>query len=194
MSADLTARQILLVDDDAGIIAGISLRLHAEGFTNVLVAGSGNEAIGLLRKHTPDLIITDLRMKNGNGLQFIDAVNATHWTSPSPPMILCISAFVPGDLTREEAFRRNIVSIFRKPFQMEELLTAIRLFLTWKARADFCEAPPVLDNLVLQHQDTLQRLRRSIGTLAERRADVRSLLRDLSEIGSTLAAMRTRHT
>ena len=57
---------VLVVDDDEGLRLLMAGALSAEGY-EVATAGSGAEALAWLEKHTPDLMLLDLKMKDVGG-------------------------------------------------------------------------------------------------------------------------------
>lgn len=64
----------MLVDDEKGVRNGIKAKIdwEAAGFTVALEASSGSEALQLLERHPlPDLIISDIRMPQMNGIELI---------------------------------------------------------------------------------------------------------------------------
>lgn len=63
--------KIILVDDDPMALEGISRMLHWERFGGQLMgcAVDGEEAIQLLEKHHPDVVISDIRMPGMDGLE-----------------------------------------------------------------------------------------------------------------------------
>jgi CheY-like chemotaxis protein len=77
--------KILVVDDSAidRRLAG-SLLETAAG-TTVLYAADGREAVGVVTKEGPDLVVTDLQMPGMNGLDLVDALRAL---SPAVPVVL----------------------------------------------------------------------------------------------------------
>ncbi len=68
---------VLVVDDDEDLREMIALVLLANGF-RVVGAADGVEAIGKLREGVmPSVILLDLRMPRMNGLEFLEALQAT---------------------------------------------------------------------------------------------------------------------
>ena len=65
--------RILVVDDDAGIRQVSKLLLASHGY-DVQTAGNGFEALVALRESSPDIIISDLKMPNMSGFEFLSAV------------------------------------------------------------------------------------------------------------------------
>ena len=66
--------KILLVDDDPAVLLTVGDRLRLEGY-EVLKAASGDQALGVLRSETPNLIILDITMPGMTGLAFLKKVS-----------------------------------------------------------------------------------------------------------------------
>ena len=64
---------IIYVDDDREVLQSFKIGLEDRGYTMV-TAESGEEGLELLKTHTPDLIIADLRMQPMNGFDFFQKV------------------------------------------------------------------------------------------------------------------------
>ena len=80
----MSARRILVVDDDANLLKLLALRLEKEGFA-VTEASSGEQALAKLSAEVPHLVITDMRMGGMDGLALFDAITRRH---PTLPVIL----------------------------------------------------------------------------------------------------------
>lgn len=59
---------LLLVDDDPGLLKLLGLRLTSEGYS-VVTAESGAEGLRVLNREKVDLVISDLRMDEMDGMQ-----------------------------------------------------------------------------------------------------------------------------
>ena len=66
----MAEKTLLLVDDDALIRRSLSTVLRLDGY-DVLEAASGAEALQVLDRATPDLVITDFNMPVLNGMQLL---------------------------------------------------------------------------------------------------------------------------
>jgi CheY-like chemotaxis protein len=64
---------ILYVDDEPDVLSSFKVGMEERGYV-VLAAESGAEALELLERNTPQVIITDLRMQPMNGFEFFQAV------------------------------------------------------------------------------------------------------------------------
>jgi len=76
---------ILLVEDDAGLVELITVNLEESGFS-VRSATSGAEALAHLEKQTPDLMLLDYSLPDMNGRELIETLNKQQ--TPPPPFII----------------------------------------------------------------------------------------------------------
>ena len=68
---------ILVVDDEHSMREFLEIMLHKEGY-QVATAAGGGEAIDILKKKDFDLVITDIRMKETDGLQVLKKCKEIH--------------------------------------------------------------------------------------------------------------------
>lgn len=115
--------RILVVDDDLSMREFLELMLLREGY-EVRVAPGGREALDLAAQTSFDLVITDIRMKNVDGIEVLKGVKAIH---PETVVIL-ISAFATVE-TAVTAMKEGAYDFIPKPFQIEELKGVIRVAL-----------------------------------------------------------------
>src|SRR5574343_1071311 len=64
---------VLLVDDEPAILSALRRLLRPDGY-NILTAESGREGLELLSEYPVDLVISDMRMPEMNGAQFLEKV------------------------------------------------------------------------------------------------------------------------
>lgn len=111
---------ILLVDDDAGMLQLLAMRLGALNYTT-RCANSGTEALQLIRQELPDVVITDLRMEEMNGLALFERI---HMDWPTLPVII-ITAH--GSIREAvEATQKGVFSFLTKPVDKDELVTTLK--------------------------------------------------------------------
>jgi DNA-binding response OmpR family regulator len=113
--------KILIVDDDPDIRQLLGHRLKARGYEAVF-AGDAIAAVNQARKEKPDLILLDLAMPAGDGYVVMERIKAMPALEGTP--VIIVSARDP--LSEEQRLLTSGAdAFFRKPFDYEELLTAI---------------------------------------------------------------------
>ena len=75
MSDELTPATILCVDDEPNILSALRRLFRPKGY-KVLVAESGKAGLELLQNEQVDLVISDMRMPEMDGAQFLEHVRA----------------------------------------------------------------------------------------------------------------------
>ena len=114
---------ILIVDDEAAFVELLSEHLGAIGF-KILKASDGHEALQVLKKQIPDLMLIDLQMPRLTGLEVVDVLARQ---DRLPPTIV-MSAY--GSLeTALQAVRLGALDFVSKPFRLAEAELKVRLAL-----------------------------------------------------------------
>lgn len=85
-------RSVLVVDDDPLILASVAAVLDAAGF-RVWTTDSGEEAVRLVERVRPDVVVTDLRMPGMDGLSLLDRL--AQRPGPLPATTIIYSAAPP---------------------------------------------------------------------------------------------------
>ncbi len=112
--------KILVVDDEENIRTIIKRAFQKEGFT-VTTASSGNEALKELEKSSFDLVITDLKMPDGDGISLLKHI---HSLSPDT-MVMVITAYASTE-SAVEAMKAGAIDYIVKPINIEELRIIVR--------------------------------------------------------------------
>lgn len=113
-----TAR-LLLVDDDPGLLTLLGMRLTSEGF-QVTTAASGPEALRQLDKEKVELVISDLRMDEMDGLTLFSEIQKRF--PGLPVIILTAHGSIPEAVA---ATQSGIFSFLTKPVDRDALYKAI---------------------------------------------------------------------
>lgn len=115
-------KSILIVEDDKYIINFISMALKKEGY-GYYVAKSVEEALSLFYANQPDLIILDLGLPDGDGMEVIKSVRAL---SDIPMIVVSARQEEQEKIQSLDAGADDYVT---KPFHMGELMARIRVGL-----------------------------------------------------------------
>ncbi len=116
--------QILVVDDDEGLLHLLKMRLSAEGFA-VTSCTTGHEAVVEAKKKMFDLAITDLRLRGEDGLDVTEELLRIH--PQLPVIILTAHGSIPNAV---EAMQRGAFGYLTKPFDDKELKATIEKALS----------------------------------------------------------------
>lgn len=111
---------VLVVDDEPALRKGLARVLRTRGYC-VLVAESAEEAIDVVKRSQPDVMLTDLRMAGAGGIELISAIREL---APDVRSIL-MSAFASADDYRR-ATELGAVTVLVKPFGPDDLVDAVR--------------------------------------------------------------------
>ncbi|MHC8352091.1 response regulator [Pseudomonas sp. RT4P38] len=68
---------VLVGDDHPVVRAAVKMVLKEEGFNQIYEASSGNEVLSIVREHSPDLVVLDLVMPGGDGLDVLARIQAS---------------------------------------------------------------------------------------------------------------------
>jgi len=112
--------KILVVDDERSMREFLEILLSKEGY-QVFLAGSGEEACRMLDQEHFDLLITDIKMKDING---IDVLKRAKEISPDS-IVIMISAFATAE-TAVEAMKEGAYDYIPKPFKVNEFKKIVR--------------------------------------------------------------------
>ena len=113
---------ILAVEDNPDMTAALKLALEMEGY-QVLVAADGLEALRILERVTPDLIIADIMMPRMNGYELYEATHQNEkWLSI--PFIFLTAKTDKKDIRLGKEMGADDYLV--KPVEQEDLLAAIR--------------------------------------------------------------------
>ena len=119
--------RILVVDDEASARSGLEKLLKHSGYL-VDTAGDGAEALRVAAEHPPDVVVTDLRMPEMDGMQLLAKL---HEQDPALP-ILVATAF--GDVASAvAAMRAGAQDYLTKPIDFDALAVAIERALERRA-------------------------------------------------------------
>lgn len=116
---------ILMVEDNEANQMLARVVLELEGF-EVEVADSGDEALKMLTRRTPDLILMDVQLPGRDGLSIARALKADPLTCAIPVVALTAHA-MEGD--REAAFAAGCAGYISKPIDTRAFPGAVRRFL-----------------------------------------------------------------
>jgi len=130
-------RNILVVDDEAQITRVLKTSLSAQGY-GIRTASDGMQALLEMKTWFPDLVITDLRMPNMDGLELCRQIRSE---SRIPIIVLSVKG---EEAIKVEALDAGADDYVTKPFSINELLARVRAALR-RTHIDEQSDTPVID-------------------------------------------------
>jgi len=168
----MTEPRVLVVDDEKSMRELLAITLERQGY-EVSVAEDGEVAIEAVRRDGFDVIITDLRMPNADGLQVLRAAK-----EHTPETVVIVITAVGSTETAVEAMKLGAYDYITKPFKLDEIHVIIRRALERKRLRD--------ENLYLRKQlETQHRFDNIVGKSA-RMAEIFDTIRKIADSPSTV--------
>lgn len=143
-------RKILVVEDEADIRQVLVFFLKHSGF-EVLSVSNGQEAIQVIPKFAPDLIILDIIMHPVNGWEVLQWLRAQQLTPPLPVLALTALAHVSDQM---QGFEEGAVEYLTKPTQPSAVVERVNTILSLNNEQRFMRQRKRLD----EQRKTLDRL------------------------------------
>jgi two-component system response regulator AtoC len=113
-----TSPRALIVDDDPGFLLGLAELVRREGFT-VASAGSLKQARDEIATSSPDILLVDLRLPDGNGLDLLNGFEPT-----TAPEVVLITGNASVE-TAVDALRRGAIDYLTKPVDFARIKMAL---------------------------------------------------------------------
>lgn len=110
----------VLVVDDEPILCELSSTLLSDRGFRVTMATSFAAAISILQNSPIDVVVTDVQMPNGTGIDLLHEINKMEG---SKPLVFLVSAFTK--LSLEDSHRLGAVDLLDKPVDFDELVQKI---------------------------------------------------------------------
>jgi CheY-like chemotaxis protein len=117
--------RLLVVEDEPALARVLQMRLQIEGF-EVEIAGDGAEAMTMIVKQHPDLVVCDLMMPVMDGLEFTRAIKGNPDLKAIPILILTA---LKSDKEMAQLRQLGVDAFVTKPYDGKELSAQIRQLL-----------------------------------------------------------------
>ena len=151
---ETTQRTLLCIDDEPNILNALKRLLRKEDF-RLLTAGSGREGLEILKENEVQVVVSDQRMPEMNGTEFLKEVKARH-----PEIIrIILTGYTDVDTISEAINEGHIYKFFLKPWNDQNLKLEIRQALE---QYDLIKANRELHTQVLQQNEELKEVNENL--------------------------------
>lgn len=123
-------KKIIVADDEIQISKLIKTfldkRFLSDGSNKfeVHVFSNGNDSIEFLKENKVDLILSDIRMPNGNGIELLNHLTKTQSQTP----FFFMTGF-SGEYNQQDLIKMGAIKVFEKPFKCKDLVDELEKFL-----------------------------------------------------------------
>lgn len=109
----------MIVDDEPLLREILKEEFESAGY-QVIEADGGRAALSRLLQQPVDVVVSDIRMPGGSGLELLDAIVKL---GPGQPPVFLVTGY--SDVDRAGAVARGAADLFEKPYRVRDLLQAV---------------------------------------------------------------------
>ena len=113
-------KSVLVIEDEPGLAEIIAINLQASGY-DATVAHDGLQALYLLDRSTPDVILLDLQLPQVSGFRLIQLLRGREQTATVPVIVMTALSFREA----EEVIRAGADAFLTKPFAPEDVVARV---------------------------------------------------------------------
>lgn len=121
------SKNIMIVDDEHVVVESLKENLKRFGYTNIIEAYDGSEALEKIRALTVELLILDMKMPKMSGYEVIGRLKEDVRTKDLP--IIVISGYEIESDKLEEYTEKKAIPMVNKPFSPEQIERLVNYFL-----------------------------------------------------------------
>lgn|SRR6266508_1350228 len=121
--------RVLIVEDEANIVLSLEILLRRAGYETA-ATGDGEEALDLIRRDRPDVVLLDIMLPKRNGYEVCRAVKADPAISSIPVIMLTAKG---QEVEILKGLELGASAYIAKPFGNAEVLEAVRAALESRA-------------------------------------------------------------
>jgi len=110
---------LLVVDDEPDMREIVAFEFKKSGF-NILMASNGKEAFEIIRNNNVDLVLSDVNMPNGSGIELFEKIKQECHPAPTVIFITACSSDLMQELTK-----MGVTYVFSKPFNRKDVFEKV---------------------------------------------------------------------
>jgi len=118
-----SVKTVLIVDDEANFKDALAFLLKMEGY-KILTANSGHSALKIIQERHVDVVVSDIRMPDGDGIELLAKIKENHTNAP---ILLLMTGY--SALSVEDAYNRGAEALFSKPIDTKAMIGVIKRLL-----------------------------------------------------------------
>jgi CheY-like chemotaxis protein len=137
-------KKVLVVEDEFVILELLQSLWQDEEYSLVTAMG-GHEALAILKTFPIDLVVSDVRMPAGDGIEFLQAVRTQ---IENPPSFIFMTAY--SDLSEIQMLHQGAIAVLRKPFEFASFVTEVKTYAVQRSLRWRQDWPQECSRLIFQ--------------------------------------------
>jgi CheY-like chemotaxis protein len=118
----METKTVCVVEDEPALSEAVKIKLSKAGFS-VLTAGTGEEAMEVLKNHKPDLVWLDILLPGMNGLEVLRKIKSTSELKDLKVVVVSVSA---GPEKIQEAFSLGAIDyLVKSEYTIDQLINKV---------------------------------------------------------------------
>lgn len=158
------SKRVLVLEDDNNMRDLLVFALEDEGY-QVIGSHSAAQAINMVDKYEFDVIITDIRMANMDGLSCLKVLKQTH-----PALLSIVMTGCSGPDSLHRALALQVDDYLYKPFELCQLQESVRRVLG--REVERCQYQGLVDSLISKCQSFIKNIRQARSRAQQKRLDI----------------------
>jgi len=123
-------KTIMIVEDDKSILKGIDLILKRKNFQTICISENFSKVAKIAKTKNPNLILMDIQLLKISGIDLIRELKSNPKTTNIP--VLALTALTRPEQIKKILTESDCDGYVGKPFQIEDLLNIIEIYLNKK--------------------------------------------------------------
>lgn len=119
LESPFKGKVILVVDDDFELRRAMIFDFKKKG-CSIFEAANGADALVIVRNNSIDIVVSDVRMPNGSGIELLLEIQKI---SPKTPIVLLATGF--ADLSEPEAKKMGAFALIEKPINRKNMFAIL---------------------------------------------------------------------
>lgn len=116
---ELSGKTVLIVDDEPDLRDLLALGFSDFG-CKTIEANSGTEGFEVVKSQHVDVVLSDVRMPGGSGIDLLDSIQEWKAGQKTHPLVFFMTGY--ADINEAQAIEKGASGLFHKPFRIDNII------------------------------------------------------------------------
>ncbi|MDD4201891.1 MAG: response regulator [Candidatus Omnitrophica bacterium] len=119
--AKIKKNKVLIIEDESDMVKILNKRFSQNEF-DVLVSSEGSQGVSIAQNNKPDIIVLDLMLPTGDGLEVLESLNGLPETKDIPVIVVTGNK---DERYKKQVIDKGVAAYLEKPYSFETLMDII---------------------------------------------------------------------